>query len=307
MSQSRAGHTATLLSDGRVLIAGGRSGYGGEEENTAELFDPRTNSFTKLEDLTGSRIYHSATLLRDGTVLLAGGRDEINATATAEAFDPAAETFTRVGESAGRRFGHVAALLPDGRVLIIGGLTDIGPESPVATPVVEAFDPTQRTFQPVPGFDDLAGTWDDAFALPDGRVVLSGRGRVLVLDPDAGTSAAVDDLVEGAPIAVATAAIPLSDNRIAVFVQYGNAGVATRRSWRSIWASNWASASWGNSPVRSCSDRRSSPAGELHLPVVGATTARPSTGTCSARAPGSLTPPVRSQASGGATGSGAPS
>ena len=67
MKKSRAGHTASLLTDGQVLIAGGH------EDNSAELYDPPTHSFVAPSRMNASRYGHSATLMPDGTVLIAGG------------------------------------------------------------------------------------------------------------------------------------------------------------------------------------------------------------------------------------------
>src|SRR5678816_991279 len=84
------GFTATLLSDGRVLVAGGDNFDG--TADTAELFDPNTNSFTlTLGAMTTPRSEHTATLLPGGKVLLAGGGSGFTCAPvalTAELFDP---------------------------------------------------------------------------------------------------------------------------------------------------------------------------------------------------------------------------
>jgi hypothetical protein len=80
MTAGRDGHTATLLGDGRVLVAGG-------DDRSAELFDPTTGSFTPIGSMVVSRAFHSATLLDDGSVLLAGGAWPPNG-ATAELYRP---------------------------------------------------------------------------------------------------------------------------------------------------------------------------------------------------------------------------
>src|SRR3954468_1840740 len=85
MANGRYGHTATLLRDGRVLIAGGytdASGlYGGIPSTfgqgitaTAELCDPVSGQFTPTGSTTAARAYHTATLLQDGRVLIVSGR-----------------------------------------------------------------------------------------------------------------------------------------------------------------------------------------------------------------------------------------
>ena len=70
MSRARGASTATLLRDGRVLVAGGHSGG---SQASAELYDPVTGSWTATGEMIGARQFHTATLLPDGDVLVAGG------------------------------------------------------------------------------------------------------------------------------------------------------------------------------------------------------------------------------------------
>ena len=71
LATARNGHTATLLSGGRVLITGGYDGSG--YSVSAELYDPATGTFGPTGSMTDARTYHTATLLSDGRVLIAGG------------------------------------------------------------------------------------------------------------------------------------------------------------------------------------------------------------------------------------------
>ena len=99
MTVSRTGHTATLLPDGRVLIAGGVQDFGPgtvpiprSRGASAELYDPVSGTFTSTGSMSEGRSGHTATLLADGTVLVTGTDN------TAELFSPGTGTFSVVGE-----------------------------------------------------------------------------------------------------------------------------------------------------------------------------------------------------------------
>ena len=115
MALPRIWHTATLLGDGRVLIAGGRDGYGTLGE--AELYDPRTNTFSAAGPMIKARSDHTATRLADGRVLFVGG-PKAN---TCEIFDPATGAFNPAPDIGAPRMEHTATPLSNGLVLIVGG------------------------------------------------------------------------------------------------------------------------------------------------------------------------------------------
>lgn len=125
MREDRFRHTATRLSDGRVLITGGYSSAQRKTLATAEIFDPVSNTFTLLSStMSDARMDHTATLLPDGRVLIAGGWNSLKnrTVASVDLFDPATNTFTPAAPLPVSRHEQAAALLPNGAVLLTGGL-----------------------------------------------------------------------------------------------------------------------------------------------------------------------------------------
>ena len=104
MGQPRRLHTATVLADGRVLVAAGIGSSGWL--NTAEIYDPATNTWSATGALAVARYDHSATRLRDGRVLVAAGTSASIATgalASVEIYDPASGTWSPGGGLTYRR------------------------------------------------------------------------------------------------------------------------------------------------------------------------------------------------------------
>jgi Galactose oxidase, central domain len=126
MTRGRANHRATLLADGRVLVAGGNNVSGTQEFKSAELYDPATGTWSMTGDLTTARSRPSMTLLRNHLVLVAGGQNfssgEGNLAST-ELYDPVSGTWSRTGDLPLGIWGHTATLLPNGMVLVTGGIS----------------------------------------------------------------------------------------------------------------------------------------------------------------------------------------
>lgn len=163
----RAGHTATLLPDGRVLIVGGCATDGcttAEGSPTTEFY-VAGKGFTPGPELIQPRQSHSATLLPDGRVLMVGGwaREGAQPLDSAEVYDPATGRFEPVGRLSIPRGGHSAASLPDGRVLIAGG----------DTVTAELFDPKRDEFTPAASMPEPRFA-APAIVLADGRVLIVG-------------------------------------------------------------------------------------------------------------------------------------
>jgi len=147
MSIPRQGATATLLGDGRVLIAGGATATSGCNEcgtDTAEIFDPATNTFAVTGRMHAPRRGHCANLLANGKVLIAGGFDDAHdkVLASAELYDPATGIFILTAKMSVARFDHTGNALPGGKVLIAGGFDT----QTTITNTAELYDPATGTF-----------------------------------------------------------------------------------------------------------------------------------------------------------------
>src|SRR5215469_9997191 len=123
MMAPRSGHSATLLPDGKVLIAGGMR-RNQDFYRSAELFDPATSKFAATGEMQIARVGHVAVLLRSGKVLIAGGWIGHGVTDDAELYDPATGKFTVIAHMITKRGRPEATLLQDGNVLITGGGAD---------------------------------------------------------------------------------------------------------------------------------------------------------------------------------------
>jgi hypothetical protein len=190
---------AAPLPDGRILVVGGYSGLNGNQGlDSAETFDPKTNTFTAIGSTMAIGRYAPAVApLPDGRILVAGGWDNGNHLASAEVFNPSSETFSPVGSMATVREDAGAAPLPDGRVLIIGGYSNTG-----AVDSTEIFDPKTNTFSPGPTLP--YPTYYSAVAvISGGRILIAGgfdgstmdfTDKAVVFNPSSGTFTSVGSL-----------------------------------------------------------------------------------------------------------------
>src|SRR5664280_263643 len=173
MTSARDGHTATLLPDGTVLVAGGHATGVAGSFVSAELYDPAASTFIPTGSMAQPRMGHTATIVqRDGgaRVLIVGGFDDNSqkTTGTAELYDPASGTFSATGSLSQARFGQTATLLADGRVLIAGGQSRA-----LALNSAEVYDPKTGTFA-LTGPMAQSRFGQTATLLPNGQVLVAG-------------------------------------------------------------------------------------------------------------------------------------
>lgn len=170
MTTKRGGHTATLLSDGKVLIAGGN--FRGVSLASAELYDPLTETFSPTGSMTTPREVFTTALSPGGNILVLGGL-YLPAATTAEVYDPASGTFSSTSNNPGGTcIECTATLLTNGKVLIAGG-------SNLPTGNAAAlYDPNKMTFSPT-GSMAAARILHTATRISNGEVVVAGGFNAL--------------------------------------------------------------------------------------------------------------------------------
>jgi hypothetical protein len=184
LTSFRYRHAATLLTNGKVLLAGGffAADLNGQLTyyylSSAEVFDPATSSFAPTGGMANNRSYPTLTTLADGRVLAVGGYNGAQYTATAELWDPGTGAWTSAGQlGAARRF-HTATLLPNG----YGG----GALSSVAL-----YDPASNTWAAQQSLA-VARAHHTATLLPNGKVFLVGGSQETEQNPGAAAIAATE-------------------------------------------------------------------------------------------------------------------
>jgi N-acetylneuraminic acid mutarotase len=206
LASTRHGHTATLLNNGKVLVAGGFSGS--TPLTTAEVYDPATGTWSPTGSMAVPRGYrHTATLLNNGKVLVAGGYNGSTPVAAAEVYDPVAGTWSAAGSMSRARELHTATLLNNGKVLVAGGRDQY------------SYFGTAEVYEPA------SGTWSATASMSVSRAyytaTLLPNGKVLVAAGFAGgtgyaTSAEVYDPASGTWSAAGSTASRYSDHAAAL-------------------------------------------------------------------------------------------
>jgi len=224
MLEPRSGHTATLLPDGKVLIAGGMR-RNQDFCKSAELYDPATGRFQPTGEMSIGRVGQVAVLLRSGKVLIAGGWIGFSTTDSAELYDPATGKFTVIAKMTTRRARPSVTLLNDGDVLLAGGDDHDSPDGAVAS--AEIFRADTLRFQPT-GSLHRPREGQTATLLKDGRVLMAGGGNggligtAELYDPNTGTFSETGSL--NTPRHKHTAGL-LPDGRVLI------AGGSDERDW----------------------------------------------------------------------------
>jgi N-acetylneuraminic acid mutarotase len=181
---ARSRHSATLLEDGRVLVAGGR-GSDGNSLASAVLYDPVAGVWTPTGSMLSARDNFSATRLLDGRVLVAGGVDASPQgpfiLKTAEIYDPRTGSWSATGKMNIARFNHQATLLADGRVLVTGGGTS--GTHVIATRSAEIYDPDTGAWTAT-GNMTIPRALHTAARLPDGTVLVAGGLTLPIAGPE---------------------------------------------------------------------------------------------------------------------------
>ena len=173
LNTARTQFTATLLTDGTVLIAGGYDSNW-QALTSAEIYNPTTGVFTTTGNMGTAHVNHAATLLRNGSVLIAGGLDDDNGatygSASAELYSPSTGSFVSTGNLSVGRGYHTATRLNDGTVLIAGGALD--PNGDI-TNQCELYDPSAGSFSQI-AVMNATRAGHTATLLNSGMVLIAG-------------------------------------------------------------------------------------------------------------------------------------
>jgi N-acetylneuraminic acid mutarotase len=229
----RASETATLLLDGRVLVTGVSSSSEEPFSTAAELYDPKTGSWTTTGAMIEPRFAYTATRLTNGKVLVSGGTARGGPVLTsAELYDPSTGSWTVTGSmNDAHADGHIGVLLDDGRVLVAGGYNSLGPD-PLDRPTsAELYDPGTGSWTVTGSMNDAHGL-QTATLLPNGTVLVGGDSSHVVgvadppamvelYDPTTGNWIATAAMIEVRSILTATL---LLDGRVLVTGQWITTG-----------------------------------------------------------------------------------
>jgi len=178
LNTARTEHTATLLQNGKVLVAGGNGSDGNHiplSLNSAEVYDPATEMWSNTGNLNIGRVAPIATLLQNGKVLVAGGYNFVAFQgpidlSSAELYDPATGTWSYTGSLNTARRGPTATLLQNGKVLVAGGYNFVPFQGSVTFNSAELYDPATGTWSYTGSLNTPLGV-QTATLLSNGKVL----------------------------------------------------------------------------------------------------------------------------------------
>jgi len=184
-------HTATVLEDGRVLVAGGF-------DTSSEVYDPALGTWSLTGAMLTHHRGHTATRLADGRVLLVGGGQESSTRTNAELYTPSLGEWRAAGVLHKSRYHHTATALPGGQVLVVGGMSDEYGGETLAS--AELYDPATDTWSLTGPLGTPRGH-HTASLLRDGTVLVVGgsdaagrpRASAELYDPATGGFTSVPD------------------------------------------------------------------------------------------------------------------
>ena len=189
MTTARVYHTATLLSNGEVLIAGGNSG--GVTLASAELYDPTAGTYTATGSMRFAEAEQTATLLKSGNVLVAGGLDQSQSSPGSELYNFVTGTLTLDNNPMDNpRYSHTATLLNNGKVLVAGGW-DV-----TSLPDVRNALATADLYDPATGIFTATGNMSSARYLHTATLLSNGMVLVAGGSPNQSSALASADLFE---------------------------------------------------------------------------------------------------------------
>lgn len=206
LHQHGGGHSATLLQNGKVLLAGGlfeelsTSDSARAGSRYSELYDPATGTWAQTGDLSQGRAKHKSVLLEDGNVLLMGSK-------STEMYSVKSGTWSKAKDMPNNHgVQFTATRLHNGSVLVIGGgivttVSGVETSAPAAVTHVDMYEPSSGDWSSVSNLN-TAESGHTSTLLPDGRVLVVGTVSAQIYDPasDSWDTAGEMSITRGAPI-----------------------------------------------------------------------------------------------------------